>query len=163
MGCEIGRIRPTSVFERAGESRMTPPAIVNLLPGEAEDFLLAPAGVVGEVEDVLPRGGQVGADGEVFGVLEEALARRILAEPVGEAGHGVEPTPVDGERAHAMEGRGLPIDGASGRPGGAPGELVLADLVRGERGGPRTARPKKAVRWATRPRAVLRDRNCRTW
>ena len=27
MGCEIGRIRPTSVFERAGESRMTPPAM----------------------------------------------------------------------------------------------------------------------------------------
>ena len=26
MGCEIGRIRPTRVFERAGESRMTPPA-----------------------------------------------------------------------------------------------------------------------------------------
>ena len=25
MGCEIGRIRPTNVFERAGESRMTPP------------------------------------------------------------------------------------------------------------------------------------------
>ena len=27
MGCEMGRIRPTSVFERAGESRMTPPAL----------------------------------------------------------------------------------------------------------------------------------------
>ena len=27
MGCEMGRIRPTSVFERAGESRMTPPAM----------------------------------------------------------------------------------------------------------------------------------------
>ena len=26
MGGEMGRIRPTSVFERAGESRMTPPA-----------------------------------------------------------------------------------------------------------------------------------------
>ena len=26
MGGEIGRICPTSVFERAGESRMTPPA-----------------------------------------------------------------------------------------------------------------------------------------
>ena len=26
MGCEMGRIRPTNVFERAGESRMTPPA-----------------------------------------------------------------------------------------------------------------------------------------
>ena len=81
----------------------------------------------------------MGADGEVFGVLEEALAGRVLAEPVGEAGHGVEPAPVDGERAHAVEGRGLSIDGAGGRSGGTPGELVLADLVRGERGGPRGA------------------------
>ena len=109
---------------------------IDLVPAEAEDLLLAPAGVVGEVEDVLPRGGEVGADGEVFGVLEEALAGGILAEPVGEAGHGVEPAPVDGERAHAVEGRGLPIDGAGGGPGGTPGQLVLADLVRGERGGP---------------------------
>ena len=54
----------------------------------------------------------------------------ILPQAVGEAGHGVEPTPVDGERAHAMEGRGLAIDGAGGRPGGASGELVLADLIR---------------------------------
>ena len=60
-------------------------------------------------------------------------------EPVGEAGHGVEPAPVDGERAHAVERRGLPVDGAGGRPGGAPGELILADPVRGERGGPRGA------------------------
>ena len=139
MGCEMGRIRPTNVFERAGESRMTPPAIVNLLPGEAEDLLLAPAGVVGQIEDVLPRGGQADADGEVFGVLEEALAGGILAEAVGEAGHGVEPAPVDGERAHAVERRGLPVDGAGGRPGGAPGELILADLVGGQRGGPRGA------------------------
>ena len=48
--------------------------------------MLAPAGVVGEVEDVLPRGGQVGADGEVFGVFEEALAGGILPQAVGEAG-----------------------------------------------------------------------------
>ena len=41
--------------------------------------------------------------------------------------------------AHAVEGRGLAIDGAGGRPGGAPGELVLADLVGGQRGGPRVA------------------------
>ena len=81
----------------------------------------------------------MGADGAVFGVLEEALAGGILAEAVGEARHGVEPAPVDGERAHAVEGRGLPVDGAGGRPGGAPGQLVLADLVRGERGGPRGA------------------------
>ena len=77
----------------------------------------------------------MGADGAVFGVLEEALAGGILAEAVGEAGHGVEPAPVDGERAHAVEGRGLPVDGAGGGPGGAPDELILADLVRGERGG----------------------------
>ena len=112
---------------------------IDLVPGEAEDLLLAPAGIVGEVENVLPRCRQVDADGEVFGVLEEALAGGILAQPVGEAGHGVEPAPVDGERAHAMEGRGLPVDGAGGGPGGTPGELVLADLVRGERGGPRLA------------------------
>ena len=104
-----------------------------------EEFLLAPAGVVGEVEDVLPRGGEVGADGEVFGVLEEALAGGILAQAVGEAGYGIEPAPVDGEGAHAVEGRGLPVDGAGGRPGGAPGELILADLIRGQGGGPRVA------------------------
>ena len=63
----------------------------------------------------------MGADGEVFGVLEEALAGGILAEAVGEARHGIEPAPVDSERAHAVEGRGLPIDGAGGRPVGAPG------------------------------------------
>ena len=101
---------------------MTPPASSISSPGEAEDLLLAPARVVSEVEDVLPRGGQVGADGAVFGVLEEALAGGILAEAVGEAGHGVEPAPVDGERAHAVEGRGLAVDGAGGGPGGAPDE-----------------------------------------
>ena len=81
----------------------------------------------------------MGADGEVFGVLEEPLAGGILAEAVGEAGYGVEPAPVDGEGAHAVEGRGFAVDGAGGRPGGAPGELVLADLVGGQRGGPRIA------------------------
>ena len=73
MGCEIGRIRPTKVFERAGESRITPPASSISSQGEAEDLLLAPAGVVGEVEDVLPRGGQEGADGEVFGHVASSL------------------------------------------------------------------------------------------
>ena len=81
----------------------------------------------------------MGADGEILGVLEEALAGGILPQTVGEAGHSVEPAPVDGEGAHAVEGRGFAINGAGGRPGGAPGELVLADLVRGERGGPRGA------------------------
>ena len=46
---------------------------------------------------------------------------------------------MDGERTHAVEGRGLAIDGAGGRPGGAPGELVLADLIRGQRGDSRVA------------------------
>ncbi len=113
--------------------------LFNFLPGEAEDLLLAPAGVVGHIEDVLPRGGEMGADDEVFGVLEEALAGRILAEAVGEAGHGIEPAPVDSEGTHAVERRGLAVDRACGRPGGAPGELVLADLVRGQRVRPRGA------------------------
>ena len=139
MGCEMGRIRPTNVFERAGREPDDAPGFVDLVPGEAADLILAPAGVVGQVEDVLPRGGQVGADAEVLGVFEEALAGGILPQAVGEAGHAVEPAPVDGEGAHTVEGRGLAIDGAGGRPGGAPGELVLADLVGGERGGPRLA------------------------
>ena len=109
MGCEMGRIRPTNVFERAGREPDDAAGPIDLVPAEAEDLLLAPAGVVGEVEDVLPRGGQVGADGEVFGVLEEALAGGILAEAVGEAWHGVEPAPVDGERA--------PCDGGPRSPG----------------------------------------------
>ena len=135
MGCEIGRIRPTNVFERAGESRMTPPASsISSQVRPRISFLRQPE-YVGEVEDVLPRGGQVGADGQVLGVFEEALAGGILPQAVGEAGHGVEPAPVDGKRAHAVEGRGLAIDGAGGRPGGAPGELVLADLIGGQRGG----------------------------
>ena len=67
------------------------------------------------------------------------MLRGILPQAVGEAGHGVEPAPVDGEGAHAVEGRGLAIDGAGGRPGGAPGELILADLIGGQRGGPRGA------------------------
>ena len=79
----------------------------------------------------------MGADGEIFGVLEEALAGGFSRRRSGgEAGHGVERAPVDSEGAHAVERRGLPVDGAGGRPGGAPGELVLADLVRGERGSP---------------------------
>ena len=91
------------------------------------------------IEDVLPRGGQLGAHGEILRVLEEALAGGILAEPVGEAGHGGEPAPVDAQGEQAVEGRGLPIDGTGGRAGGAPGPLILAHLVGGERGGPRVS------------------------
>ena len=137
-----GRDRENPAHQRLRAGRREPDDAtghVNLLPGEAEDLLLAPAGVVSQIEDVLPRSGQADADGEVFGVLEEALAGGILAEAVGEAGHGVEPAPVGGERAHAVERRGLPVDRAGGGPGGAPGQLVLADLVGGQRGGPRGA------------------------
>ena len=42
----------------------------------------------------------------------------ILAEPVGEAGHGVEPGPVDGEGAHAVKSRGFAIEGVGGCPRG---------------------------------------------
>ena len=72
----------------------------------------------------------MGADGEVFGVLEEALAGGILPQAVGEVGHGVEPAPVDGEGAHVVEGRGFPIDGAGGRAGGAFADtFLLGDAV----------------------------------
>ncbi len=86
----------------------------------------------------------MGADDEVLGVLEEALAGGMLAEPIGEAGHSVEPAPVDSERAHAVERRGLPVDGAGGGPGGAPDQLVLADLGGGQRGGPRDAAEERS-------------------
>ena len=75
--------------------------LVNFVPGEAEDLVLAPSGVVGEIEDVLPRGGQVSAYGEVFGVFEEALAGGILPQAVGEAGHGVAHVRPSSARARA--------------------------------------------------------------
>ena len=46
---------------------------------------------------------------------------------------------MDAQGEQAVEGRGLPIDGAGGCPGGAPGSLILAHLVGGERGGPRVS------------------------
>ena len=112
---------------------------IDLLPGEEKDLVLAPAGVIGDIEDVLPWGGQLGAHGEILRVLEEALAGGILPEPVREAGHGLEPAPVDAQGEQAVEGRGFPIDGPGGRPGGAPGQLILAHLVGGERAGPRVS------------------------
>ena len=53
----------------------------------------------------------------------------ILPQAVWEAGHGVEPAPVDGEGTHAVEGRGFPIDGAGGRPGGAPGRAFMRETA----------------------------------
>ena len=84
-GLRHGENPPHQRLRAGGREPDDAAGLVDLLPGEAEDLVLAPAGVVGEVEDVLPRGGQVGADGEVFGVLEEALAGRILPQAVGEA------------------------------------------------------------------------------
>ena len=97
------------------------------------------------------------------GCFEEALAGGILAQAVGEAGHGVEPAPVDGEGAHAVEGRGLAIDGAGGRPGGAPGELVLADLIRGQRGGPRGAAEEGGEMGDPAAGGALGPETVRTW
>ena len=142
----MGRILPTNVFERAWREPDDAAGLVDLVPGEAEDLLLAPPGVVGEVEDVLPRSGEADADGEVFGVLEEALAGRILAQAVGKAGHGVEPAPVDGERAHAVERRGLPVDRAGGGPGGAPGRVGTGGSGSVVSAAARATRPKNAVR-----------------
>ena len=135
---------------------------VDLLPSEAEDLLLASAGIVGEVENVLPRCGQVDADGEVFGVLEEALAGGILAQPVGEPGHGVEPPQWTARvpmRWRAEVSRLMvPVAAPAARRASWYWRIwcVVNPAAR-------AARPKKAARWAVRPRAVLTDRNCRTW
>ena len=67
MGCEIRENPPHQGLRAGGREPDDAAGFVDLIPGEAEDLILAPAGVVGQVEDVLPRGGQVGADGEVFG------------------------------------------------------------------------------------------------
>ena len=50
-----------------------------------------------------------------------------------------------------------------GAPRGAPAADWDAVAVEDQRAVGVAARPKNAVRWATRPRAVLWDRNCRTW
>ena len=63
MGGEI-RENPAHPRLRArGREPDDAAGLVKFVPGEAEDLILAPAGVVGEVEDVLPRGGQARASG----------------------------------------------------------------------------------------------------
>ena len=55
-----GRDRENPSHQRLRARRREPDdaaRLVNFLPSEAEDLLLAPAGVVGHIEDVLPRGG----------------------------------------------------------------------------------------------------------
>ena len=49
--------------------------------------MLAPVGVVGEIEDVLPRGGQVGADGDPR-CLEDSLASAVFSHHTRSAGSG---------------------------------------------------------------------------
>ena len=44
--------------------------------------MLAPVGVVGEIEDVLPRGGQVGADGDPR-CLGDSLASAVFSHHTG--------------------------------------------------------------------------------
>ena len=44
--------------------------------------MFAPVGVGGEIEDVLPRGGQVGADGDPRG-LGDSLASAVFSHHTG--------------------------------------------------------------------------------
>ena len=85
-GVRDGEHPPHQGLRARGREPDDAAGLVDLLPSEAEDLLLAPARVVGHIEDVLPRGGEVGADGEVFGVLEEALAGRISRSRSGKPG-----------------------------------------------------------------------------
>ena len=124
MGGEMGRMRPDQRL-RAGRREPDDAAgPIDLVPAEAEDLVLAPAGVVGEVEDILPRSGQVRTrTARYSGCSKKPWRGGFSRSRSGKAGHGVEPAPVDGERAHAVEGRGLPVDRAGGGPGGAPGRV----------------------------------------
>ena len=57
MGGEMGRIRPTSVFERAGESRMTPPASsISRISESTLSALQLPSVVGAEFPAPLPNG-----------------------------------------------------------------------------------------------------------
>src|SRR5207237_624734 len=59
---------------------------IDLGPGELGDFPASPAGVVGDIENVLIGWRQVRADGTILGEFEEALTRRIFAQPRREDG-----------------------------------------------------------------------------
>ena len=137
--------------------------LVNLLPGETKDLLLAPARVVGEVEDVLPRGGQVGADGERYSGCSKkpwrgGFSRRRSGKP-GTVSSQPQWTASVPMRWRAEVSRLIvPVAAPAARRASWYWRIwcVVSPAAR-------AARPKKAARWAVRPRAVLTDRNCRTW
>ena len=59
--------------------------LVNFVPSEAENLVLAPAGVVGEVEDVLPRGGEMGdpaAGGNVGPELPDLIVLEVGVDEI---------------------------------------------------------------------------------
>ena len=64
--------------------------------------MLAPVGVVGEIEDVLPRGGQVGADGDPR-CLGDSLASAVFSHHTGEASSGVQREDELPRRAHRTD------------------------------------------------------------
>ena len=81
----------------------------------------------------------MGADGEVFVVLEEALRGGFSRSRSGKPGT-VSSQPQWTASVHMRwraEVSRLMVPVAA--PGGAPDELILTDLVRGQRGGPRVA------------------------
>ena len=113
---------------------------IDLAPGEAEDLVLAPAGVVGHIEDV-PATGRAGwaRTARYSGCSKKpwrgGFSRRRSGKP-GTVSSQPQWTASVSMRWRAEVSR-LMVPG--GRPGRAPGELVLADLVGGQRGGPRGA------------------------
>ena len=117
----------TSIARVAAVSR-TPG--VDFSPDEVDDLAPTPPGVVGEVEDVLVGRRKAASDREVFGVLEEPLAWRILFQLRGEGREVREEVVLDSDAEHPSERRCFPIDGRARRvlPQSTVGVLSLTYL-----------------------------------
>src|SRR5260370_40695649 len=83
---------------------------VYLPPRQAWDLAAWPTGVVREIKNILMLRRQVIPDGQILGMLEEALPRGAFFQALGKGGHDGQLPRLDGDPKRPGEVRGLAID-----------------------------------------------------
>jgi PTH1 family peptidyl-tRNA hydrolase len=85
----------------ADTSLLAAPGEVDFVPRQIGDFSASPSGVIGEIEDVLEAGRKVRSDLQILAMLEEALSRRVLPEPLRKPRHVIQLSQLNRQPEHA--------------------------------------------------------------